>query len=53
MHTDGVSASWKPDDYPGLWAHHPVLIAAVIFRDHGRGRDDATVVVAARREAQP
>jgi hypothetical protein len=26
--------------------HDPALIAAVIYRDHRRGNDDATVVVA-------
>jgi hypothetical protein len=26
-------------------ARHPAIIAAVLFRDFSRGRDDATVVV--------
>jgi hypothetical protein len=50
QHSDGVSARWKPDEYPGLWGHHPVLIAAVLFRDQRRIRDDATVLVAAQQE---
>lgn len=45
MHSDGVSASWSLDRYPGLLGRHPVLIAAVLYRDHARGRDDATVAV--------
>lgn len=46
MHSDGVSASWSFDSYPGLAARDPTLIAAVLMRDLARGRDDATVLVA-------
>jgi anti-sigma regulatory factor (Ser/Thr protein kinase) len=46
MQSDGVSASWNASSYPGLMQHDPALVAAVIFRDHCRGNDDATVVVA-------
>ena len=46
LHSDGVSASWNISNYPGLMQHDPALIAAVLYRDHGRGTDDATVVVA-------
>jgi anti-sigma regulatory factor (Ser/Thr protein kinase) len=46
MHSDGLSARWHLSDYPGLMSRHPALIAAVLFRDHARARDDATVVVA-------
>jgi anti-sigma regulatory factor (Ser/Thr protein kinase) len=53
QHSDGVSARWKPDDYVGLWGRHPVLVAGVLFRDHGRSRDDATVLVVAQRETRP
>jgi serine/threonine protein phosphatase PrpC len=46
LQSDGVSASWNPATYPGLLQHEPALIAAVLYRDHCRGTDDATVVVA-------
>jgi anti-sigma regulatory factor (Ser/Thr protein kinase) len=46
LQSDGVSSSWSAASYPGLLQHHPALIAAVIYRDHCRGNDDATVVVA-------
>jgi anti-sigma regulatory factor (Ser/Thr protein kinase) len=46
MQSDGVSASWNTASYPGLMQHEPALIAAVLYRDHCRGNDDATVVVA-------
>lgn len=45
MHSDGVNGRWLLDQ-PGLAARDPSLIASVIYRDHSRGRDDATVVVA-------
>jgi hypothetical protein len=43
LHSDGLSARWEIDAYPGLESH-PSLVVGVIFRDHRRGRDDATVV---------
>ena len=45
LHTDGLSARWSLDDYPGLQGRHPALIAGVLFRDHNRVRDDSGVVV--------
>lgn len=39
MHTDGITGRWRHDHSPT----HPALLAAEIFRDHQRGRDDATV----------
>ena len=46
MHSDGLSATWSPAQFPGLLAAHPTLAAAVLYRHHGRPRDDASVVVA-------
>ncbi len=46
LQSDGVSANWNAAKYPGLMQHGPALIAAVLYRDHCRGTDDATVVVA-------
>ncbi len=45
MHSDGIGTRWNFDSYPGLVARHPALIAAVIYRDFARPRDDLTVVV--------
>lgn len=45
MHSDGLSARWSYKDRPDLFIHHPALIAALLYRDHARERDDATVVV--------
>jgi anti-sigma regulatory factor (Ser/Thr protein kinase) len=44
LHSDGIGTRWDLPAYPGLSAAHPSLIAGVLFRDHCRGRDDATVV---------
>jgi hypothetical protein len=45
LHSDGLLSSWKLDQYPGLATFHPTLIAAILYRDLSRGRDDATVLV--------
>jgi anti-sigma regulatory factor (Ser/Thr protein kinase) len=49
MHSDGLTAHWSFDAYPGLRARRPALIAGVLYRDCRRQRDDVTIVVA--REA--
>ena len=45
MYSDGLASHWSLDDYPGLWQRHPALVAAVLYRDFSRQRDDVTVVV--------
>ena len=45
MHSDGLISRWSLDGYPGLRARHPSLIAATLYRDFTRRRDDVTVVV--------
>ena len=49
MHSDGITSQWDLKHYPGIQMRDPTVIAAVIYRDYKRGRDDATVFVA--REA--
>lgn len=51
MHSDGLTTSWRLDRYPGLLRRHPSLVAATLYRDATRGRDDATVVVLRDRAA--
>lgn len=46
MHSDGLATQWNLGAYPGLQTRHPAVIAAVLYRDFVRGRDDVTVVVA-------
>jgi anti-sigma regulatory factor (Ser/Thr protein kinase) len=45
MHSDGLSARWDLRKNPILRGKHPAIIAGVLYRDHARVRDDATVVV--------
>src|SRR5262249_26375652 len=45
LNSDGLLSGWTLDRYPGLARRHPVLVAAVLYRDFRRGRDDTTVVV--------
>jgi anti-sigma regulatory factor (Ser/Thr protein kinase) len=49
MHSDGLGTNWGFEPYPGLALRHPSVVAGVLFRDHRRGRDDATVVVVGER----
>ena len=46
MCSDGIATSWSLAAYPGLLGAHPSVVAAVIYRDFARGRDDAAVLVA-------
>lgn len=45
MHSDGLHTQWNLNEYPGLQARDPSVIAGVLYRDFKRGRDDVTVVV--------
>lgn len=45
MHSDGISARWDLNSYGDLRGRHPAVIAAVLYRDHRRERDDATILV--------
>ena len=47
MHSDGISSRWDVRNRADLLNRHPAIIAGAIYRDHGRARDDATVVVVA------
>jgi anti-sigma regulatory factor (Ser/Thr protein kinase) len=46
LHSDGLGTGWNLNQYPGLIAAHPTLIAGVLYRDFWRRRDDVTIVVA-------
>jgi anti-sigma regulatory factor (Ser/Thr protein kinase) len=51
LYSDGIQTQWDLAAYPGLHAHAPALVAAVLMRDFSRRRDDAMVLVARRRFA--
>ena len=46
LHSDGLATRWDLSRYPGLTLRHPTLVAATLYRDFTRGRDDVTVFVA-------
>jgi anti-sigma regulatory factor (Ser/Thr protein kinase) len=51
MASDGLGTRWSLDTYPGLALHHPALVAAVLYRDFARKRDDVTVLVMRNNES--
>jgi len=44
LFSDGLQSRWTLDRYPALQRRDPALLAAVLYRDFARGRDDVTVV---------
>jgi anti-sigma regulatory factor (Ser/Thr protein kinase) len=50
MHSDGLGSRWDLSRYPGLVRKHPSVVAAVLYRDFARERDDVTVMVARTHE---
>jgi anti-sigma regulatory factor (Ser/Thr protein kinase) len=46
MYSDGMATHWNLDRYPGISRRHPSLLAGVLYRDHKRGRDDVSILVA-------
>jgi anti-sigma regulatory factor (Ser/Thr protein kinase) len=44
MHSDGLATHWDLAAYPGIEIRHPAMVAAALYRDHSRGRDDLTVL---------
>ena len=51
LHSDGLASHWKLDKYPGLIQQDPAIVAAMLYRDHTRRRDDVSVVVCRLSEA--
>jgi len=45
MHTDGLSTNWNHDAVRSVRESLPSLMGAVLYRDFGRDRDDACVLV--------
>lgn len=51
MNSDGLTTHWRLDPYPGLQNKSTLMIAAILYRDFKRTRDDSTVLVARERRA--
>jgi anti-sigma regulatory factor (Ser/Thr protein kinase) len=47
--SDGIETRWKPELLRPVLSLDPAIAAALLVRDHFRGRDDATAVVVRRR----
>jgi serine phosphatase RsbU (regulator of sigma subunit) len=45
MHSDGITTSWRLNAYPGVMQRDPSLLAAILYRDANRGRDDVCILV--------
>ncbi|HYD16440.1 MAG TPA: ATP-binding SpoIIE family protein phosphatase [Candidatus Nanoarchaeia archaeon] len=52
MHSDGLGTKWDLGAYTGLSRRAPGVIAAVLYRDFSRRRDDVTVLVAREKQGQ-
>jgi anti-sigma regulatory factor (Ser/Thr protein kinase) len=50
VHTDGIESRWSRKLLLPVLGRDPALVAAILMRDHCRGRDDATVVVLRRKD---
>lgn len=50
LHSDGLGTRWDVKAYPGLILKPLMVIAAVLYRDFTRGRDDVTVWAARVQE---
>lgn len=50
LHSDGIESRWGTQRLLPVLGRDPLLAAAILLRDHCRGRDDATVVVLRRED---
>jgi anti-sigma regulatory factor (Ser/Thr protein kinase) len=48
MNSDGLTTKLSVEKHPDLLVHHPSIIAAVMFSEFSRDKDDAIVLVARR-----
>jgi anti-sigma regulatory factor (Ser/Thr protein kinase) len=48
--SDGIESRWKSEELVPVLGRDPTVAAAVLARDHCRGRDDATVAVLRRKD---
>jgi anti-sigma regulatory factor (Ser/Thr protein kinase) len=44
--SDGLKTKWEPSKYPGILKNDLSVLTAVIYKDHTRNNDDASVVAA-------
>lgn len=51
LFSDGLISHWDIDAYPGILSKPVSILAALLYRDFARGRDDASVIVMRRYQA--
>lgn len=51
MHSDGISARWDIQKYPGILQHHPVMLCAALYKDFDRANDDSTILIGKMNKA--
>jgi anti-sigma regulatory factor (Ser/Thr protein kinase) len=49
MHSDGLSANWNLAAHPGILHRHPSVVSGILYREAGRQRDDACVIVGKKK----
>jgi anti-sigma regulatory factor (Ser/Thr protein kinase) len=50
VYSDGIESRWRAESLAPVLGRDPALAAALLVRDHLRGRDDATVAVLRRKD---
>jgi hypothetical protein len=45
LSSDGIKSGWDYLKYPKILKHDVTVLAAAIYKDHNRKKDDASVVV--------
>lgn len=43
--SDGIRSRWDLGRFPGIGAHHGIIIASAIFKEFARGTDDTSIIV--------
>ena len=43
--SDGVRSRWDLGRFPGIGAHHGMIIASAIYKEFARGTDDTSIIV--------
>ena len=43
--SDGVRSRWDLARFPGISAHHGMIIASAIYKEYARGTDDTSIIV--------
>lgn len=45
-YSDGIQSRWDLSKYPAILKYDNIILAAAIYKDHSRGNDDSSILVA-------